>query len=41
MQFSETWLRTLVDPPLTSAELAHLLTAKGQSPGNIDFLFYR
>jgi len=29
MQFSETWLRTLVDPPLTSAELAHLLTMAG------------
>ncbi|NTW97571.1 MAG: hypothetical protein HGB28_03380 [Oscillochloris sp.] len=23
------------------AELAHLLTAQGQSPGNIDFIFYR
>jgi len=29
MQFSEHWLRTLVDPPLTSAELAHLLTMAG------------
>jgi phenylalanyl-tRNA synthetase beta chain len=29
MQFSESWLRTLVDPPLTTAALAHLLTMSG------------
>lgn len=29
MQFSEHWLRELVDPPLTSAELAHSLTMAG------------
>ncbi len=29
MQFSENWLRTFVDPSLTSAELAHLLTMAG------------
>ncbi len=29
MQFSESWLRTLVDPPLTTQELAHLLTMSG------------
>jgi phenylalanyl-tRNA synthetase beta chain len=29
MQFSEHWLRSLCDPPLTSAELAHLLTMAG------------
>ena len=29
MQFSENWLRTLVDPPLGTAELAHLLTMSG------------
>jgi len=29
MQFSESWLRTMVDPPLTTAELAHLLTMSG------------
>jgi phenylalanyl-tRNA synthetase beta chain len=29
MQFSERWLRTLVDPPLSTAELAHLLTMSG------------
>ena len=29
MQFSENWLRTLVDPKLSSAELAHLLTMAG------------
>ncbi|WP_426207845.1 phenylalanine--tRNA ligase subunit beta [Massilia sp. TWP1-3-3] len=29
MQFSETWLRTMVDPALTSDELAHLLTMSG------------
>jgi phenylalanyl-tRNA synthetase beta chain len=29
MQFSENWLRTMVDPNLTSDELAHLLTMSG------------
>jgi phenylalanyl-tRNA synthetase beta chain len=29
MQFSEYWLRTMVDPTLTSAELSHLLTMSG------------
>ncbi|MFM7227204.1 MAG: YtpR family tRNA-binding protein, partial [Betaproteobacteria bacterium] len=29
MQFSENWLRTLVDPKLTSDELSHLLTMSG------------
>jgi len=29
MQFSENWLRTLVDPKLSTAELAHLLTMSG------------
>ncbi len=29
MQFSEKWLRALVDPPLTTDALAHLLTMSG------------
>jgi phenylalanyl-tRNA synthetase beta chain len=29
MQFSETWLRSMVDPPLNTAALAHLLTMSG------------
>jgi len=29
MQFSEYWLRTMVDPSLTSNELSHLLTMSG------------
>jgi len=29
MQFSESWLRTMVDPNMTSDELAHLLTMAG------------
>ena len=29
MQFSESWLRTLVNPSLSSAELSHLLTMAG------------
>jgi phenylalanyl-tRNA synthetase beta chain len=29
MQFSEKWLRTLVDPPLATDALAHLLTMSG------------
>jgi phenylalanyl-tRNA synthetase beta chain len=29
MQFSENWLRTMVDPKMTSDQLAHLLTMSG------------
>ena len=29
MQFSENWLRTMVNPSLTTDELAHLLTMSG------------
>ena len=29
MQFSESWLRTFVNPSLTSEELSHLLTMAG------------
>src|SRR5262245_16264721 len=29
MQFPESWLRTMVDPPLTTEALAHLLTMSG------------
>lgn len=29
MQFSENWLRTIVDPKMTSDDLAHLLTMSG------------
>ena len=29
MQFSESWLRTMVDPKMTSDELCHLLTMSG------------
>jgi len=29
MQFSENWLRTMVDPKMTSDELAHMLTMSG------------
>ena len=29
MQFSESWLRTMVDPSMTSDELSHLLTMSG------------
>ena len=29
MQFSENWLRTMVDPKMTSDALAHLLTMSG------------
>ena len=29
MQFSEMWLRTMVDPKMTSDELSHLLTMSG------------
>lgn len=42
MQFPESWLRTLVDPPLTTAELCHLLTMAGLEveecrPASADF----
>ena len=36
MQFSENWLRTLVDPKLTSHELSHLLTMAGLEVEEID-----
>ena len=29
MQFSENWLRSMVDPKMTSSELSHLLTMSG------------
>ena len=29
MQFPESWLRTMVDPTLTTEALAHLLTMSG------------
>src|SRR5205085_9938505 len=29
MQFSESWLRSMVDPKMTSSELSHLLTMSG------------
>ena len=29
MQFSENWLRTMVDPDMTTDELAHLMTMSG------------
>jgi phenylalanyl-tRNA synthetase beta chain len=29
MQFSEKWLRTMVNPAMTSDELSHLLTMSG------------
>jgi phenylalanyl-tRNA synthetase beta chain len=29
MQFSENWLRTMVNPKMTSDELSHLLTMSG------------
>ena len=29
MQFSEAWLRTLVNPALDTSQLAHLLTMAG------------
>ena len=29
MQFSERWLRTFINPPLSTAELSHLLTMAG------------
>ena len=36
MKFSESWLRTLVDPKLTSAELSHLLTMAGLEVEELD-----
>jgi phenylalanyl-tRNA synthetase beta chain len=36
MQFSENWLRTMVDPKLTSDELSHLLTMSGLEVEDID-----
>jgi phenylalanyl-tRNA synthetase beta chain len=29
MQFSESWLRSFVDPPLAAEEIAHALTMAG------------
>ena len=29
MQFSENWLRTMVNPAMTSDELSHMLTMSG------------
>ncbi|NWG30509.1 MAG: phenylalanine--tRNA ligase subunit beta [Rhodocyclaceae bacterium] len=42
MQFPESWLRALVDPPLTTSELCHLLTMAGLEveecrPASADF----
>ncbi len=36
MQFSENWLRTMVDPKMTSDELSHLLTMSGLEVEDID-----
>lgn len=36
MQFPESWLRALIDPPLTSAELAHVLTMAGLEVESIE-----
>jgi phenylalanyl-tRNA synthetase beta chain len=36
MKFSESWLRTLVDPRLTSEELAHQLTMAGLEVEELD-----
>ncbi|MES2106689.1 MAG: phenylalanine--tRNA ligase subunit beta [Pseudomonadota bacterium] len=36
MQFSENWLRTMVDPKMTSDELAHLLTMSGLEVEELD-----
>ena len=36
MKFSESWLRTLVDPELSSAELAHQLTMVGLEVEELD-----
>ncbi len=36
MQFSENWLRTMVDPDLTSEQLSHLLTMSGLEVEEVD-----
>src|SRR3569833_622588 len=36
MQFSESWLRTMVDPKMTSDELAHMLTMAGLEVEDVD-----
>ena len=36
MQFSEKWLRTMVDPKMTSDQLAHLLTMSGLEVEDVD-----
>ena len=36
MKFSESWLRTLVDPELSSEELAHQLTMAGLEVEELD-----
>lgn len=36
MQFSERWLRTMVNPNMTSDELAHLMTMSGMEVEQID-----
>ncbi|UGQ48922.1 phenylalanine--tRNA ligase subunit beta [Massilia endophytica] len=36
MQFSENWLRTMVDPKMTSDELSHLLTMSGLEVEEVD-----
>jgi len=36
MQFSENWLRTMVDPKMTSDELAHMLTMSGLEVEEVD-----
>ena len=36
MKFSESWLRTLVDPPMASVELSHLLTMAGLEVEELD-----
>ncbi|MGB5009222.1 MAG: hypothetical protein WBO88_02870, partial [Candidatus Dechloromonas phosphoritropha] len=36
MKFSESWLRTLVDPELSSEELAHRLTMAGLEVEELD-----
>ena len=33
MKFSENWLRTFVDPPLSAHDLAHVLTMAGTRSG--------
>ena len=36
MKFSEQWLRTMVDPSLSSEELSHLLTMAGLEVEELD-----